>query len=126
MIGMGFRVGGEDQYLSWVSIEDVIGSIVHCISNDSIAGPVNVVSPNAVTASEFSDAFAKVVGSKIILPRNKSVARIAFGELADELLSASALVKPEKLLSSGYIYSNTYLEQSLRLLLGKPSMSGPE
>ena len=42
------------------------------------------------------------------------------------ILSPSALVKPEKLLSSWYIYSNTDLEQSLRLLLGKPSMSGPE
>ena len=117
--GIGLKLGDENKYISWVSIEDVIGSIFYSIINSSIRGPVNVVSPNPVTSLEFSKTLAGIVKSKIMLPISEKLARMMFGELADALISSSALVVPNKLSSAGYRFVNPNVEDTLRLLLGR-------
>ena len=47
------------------------------------------------------------------------MARLAFGEMANELLLASARVIPRALLDSNYQYLYADLEGALRHLLGK-------
>jgi NAD dependent epimerase/dehydratase family enzyme len=44
-------------------------------------------------------------------------ARLMFGEMADELLLASARVQPAKLVASGYTFRYPELEAALRHLL---------
>jgi NAD dependent epimerase/dehydratase family enzyme len=46
-------------------------------------------------------------------------ARLAFGEMADELLLASARVEPKRLKESGYAFRTPTLEGALRHVLGK-------
>ena len=116
---VGLRLGDENQYISWVSIEDVIGSIFYSIINSSIRGPVNVVAPNPVTNLEFSKTLAQIVNSKIILPVPHKIAKAMLGELADTMMASSALVIPKKLSSAGYQFINADLEDTLRLLLGR-------
>src|SRR5712691_5752183 len=53
-MGMGGRVGSGKQYISWVSIDDVVGAINLALKDESIRGPLNVVSPNPVTNEEFT------------------------------------------------------------------------
>ncbi len=122
--GIGLTLGDENQYISWVSIEDVIGSIFYSIINSSIRGPVNVVSPNPVTNQEFLKTLARIVKSRILLPISQKLARVMLGELADAILTSSALVIPNKLTSSaGYRFVNQDLEDALRLLLGRQIIS---
>lgn len=115
--GLGLRFGDENQHISWVSVEDAIGSIFYSIINSSIRGPINVVSPNPVTNLEFSRTLARIVKSKIMLPISQKVARIMLGELADALITPR--VVPNKLSSAGYKFVNPDLEDTLRLLLGR-------
>ena len=117
--GIGLKLGDENQYISWVSIEDVIGSIFYSIINSSIRGPINVVSPNPVTNLEFSKTLARIVKSKIMLPISQKLARMMLGELADAMIRSSALVVPNKLSSAGYRFVNPDLEDAFRLLLGR-------
>jgi uncharacterized protein len=117
--GIGLKLGDENKYISWVSIEDVIGSIFYSIINSSIRGPVNVVSPNPVTNLEFSKTLARIVKSKIMLPISQKLARMMLGELADAMIRSSALVVPNKLSSAGYRFVNPDLEDAFRLLLGR-------
>ena len=49
--GIGFGKGTN--VINWVTIEDVIGCILYVIGNTNIRGPINVVSPNPVKASDF-------------------------------------------------------------------------
>jgi uncharacterized protein (TIGR01777 family) len=116
---VGLRFGDENQYISWVSIEDVIGSIFYSIINPSIRGPVNVVSPNPVTNQEFFKTLAQIVNSKILLPVPHKITKAMLGDLADTLITSSALVIPKKLSSAGYRFINADLEDTLRLLLGR-------
>jgi len=46
-------------------------------------------------------------------------ARLALGEMADELLLASTRVRPKGLLDSGYAFRHTSLEDALRHVLGR-------
>src|SRR5919112_538299 len=125
-LGMGLRFGHENQYISWGSIEDVIGSIFYSIINSSIRGPVNVVSPHPVTNLEFSNTLARIIKSKITLPVSQKLATMMFGELADSTMGSSALVVPKKLSLAGYRFINQELEDALRLLLGRQQIISQE
>ena len=101
-LGIGGRVGSGRQYLSWIAIEDVVGRISHAILADTLRGPVNAVSPNPVTNHEFTKTLGRILWRPTIFPLPTFAARMMFGEMANELLLASARVQPTRLLASGY------------------------
>ena len=109
----------KEQYISWISIEDVIKSIFYSITNTSIQGPVNVVSPNPVTNLEFSNILKKILNPKLSISINPNITKLIFGKMSDELLSANTYVRPNKLVEMGYKFFNPELEDTLRFLLGK-------
>jgi uncharacterized protein (TIGR01777 family) len=115
-LGLGGRIGSGDQYWSWISIDDVCGAIIHCIHGAAVHGPVNIVSPSPVTNSEFTKTFGRVLGRPTVLPMPAFAARFALGEMADELLLASARVEPAKLSASRYVFNHRQLEPTLRYL----------
>jgi len=117
--GLGGRVGSGRQWMSWVALDDVVGCIYHAIATPDLRGPVNVVSPNPVTNREFTATLARVLSRPAVLPMPAALARLAFGELADELLLASVRVAPKELLDSGCRFAYPYLEAALRHILGR-------
>lgn len=118
-LGLGGRIGSGKQYLSWVSIDDLVGIIQHALTADSLRGPVNAVAPQAVTNLEFTKTLGRVLGRPTVFPMPAFAVRLAFGEMADELLLASARVEPARLQASGYPFHTPQLEAALRHLLGK-------
>ena len=121
-VGLGGRVGSGHQWISWISIHDVIGAIYHAINDDSIVGPVNAVSPKPVTNLEFTKTLGNVLKRPTFFSVPSLLLRVLVGEMADETLLSSARVMPSKLLSSGYEFQFSELETSLRNLLGKPKV----
>ncbi len=121
-LGLGGRVGSGHQWISWISIHDVIGATYHAINDDSIVGPVNAVSPKPVTNLEFTKTLGNVLKRPTFFSIPSLLLRVLFGEMADETLLSSARVMPSKLLSSGYEFQFSELETSLRNLLGKPKV----
>jgi uncharacterized protein len=119
-LGLGVTIGGnKDQYINWVSIEDVIKSIFYSIINTSIQGPVNIVSPNPVTNLEFFNTIKKLYNIKLSISINQNITKLIFGQMSDELLSTNMHVIPKKLVETGYKFLNSDLEDTLRFLLGK-------
>ena len=118
-LGLGITIGNKNQYISWVSIEDVIKSIFYSITNTSIKGPVNVVSPKPITNLEFSDTLKKIFNPKLSMSINQNIPKLIFGEMSKEVLSTNTYVIPKKLISTGYKFFDSELEDSLRFLLGK-------
>ena len=116
-IGLGGVIGSGIQYMSWVSIDDVIGTIQHIIANESLCGPVNLVSPNSVSNREFTKTLGQVLNRPTIFPMPAFAARIAFGEMADELLLSSTRVIPKKLMDSGYEFRHPELGGAFEHLL---------
>lgn len=110
---MGCALGTGRQWMSWIELEDAVGAIRLALSNASISGPVNVVSPTAVMNSAFTRALGRVFGNQLPMPVPKFVLRILFGGIADEALLASAHVVPTKLLKAGYPFKYPNLEDAL-------------
>jgi uncharacterized protein len=117
-LGLGGNMGNGRQWWSWVDLRDVVGSILHVMNNSSVSGAVNVVAPNPVTNAEFTKALASVLSRPAIFPMPAFAARLALGQMADELLLASQHVEPAKLLASSYTFQQPNLRESLRSILG--------
>ena len=118
-VGAGGRVGSGRQYLSWIAIDDVLGAVAHALASNALRGPVNAVAPNPVTNFEFTKTLGRVLRRPTVFPLPAFVARLAFGEMADELLLASTRVEPSRLLRTGYQFRFPQLEPALRHVLGK-------
>lgn len=116
-MGMGGVVGSGKQYMSCISIDDCVAAIGHALATASLAGPVNVVGPEPVTNAQFAKTLGRVLGRPTVMPMPAFLARLAFGEMADELLLSSSRVVPQKLLDSGFRFGDRDLETALRHVL---------
>lgn len=118
-LGLGGVMGSGQQYMSWVSLDDVVGAIHHVLITDSVRGAVNIVAPEAVTNADFTKTLGRVLGRPTLFPLPAFAARLALGEMADELLLADTRVEPLVLLESGYQFRTKDIEDALRHMLGR-------
>jgi uncharacterized protein len=117
-MGMGGKVGSGKQYISWVAIDDVVEAIKLALHNDSLRGPLNIVSPNPVTNEVFTKTLGHVLSRPTALAMPAFAVRLAFGEMADEMLLVSQRVRPKKLSDAGYEFQCPELEDALTKNLG--------
>jgi uncharacterized protein (TIGR01777 family) len=118
-MGVGGKVGNGRQWMSWIAIDDLVGAIQHVIKTDTLRGPVNGVGPGPVRNAEFTKTLASVLSRPAIFPMPGFAARLAFGQMADELLLASQRVEPAKLMASGYVFQKPDLSTALEDILKK-------
>jgi len=118
-LGLGGNMGNGRQWWSWIDVADLVGAVHHIMQAESLCGPVNMVAPNPVKNSEFTRILASVLSRPAIFPMPAFAARLAFGQMADELLLASQRVEPAKLLASGYVFQRRDLRQALLAILEK-------
>jgi len=116
-MGLGGIIGSGEQYFSWISIDDAVRIIPHIIADDSIRGPVNFAAPNAVSNREFTKTLGRVLRRPTILPLPAFAARLAFGEMAEELLLTSTRVYPKKIIEFGYKFLHPELGEALKHIL---------
>ena len=110
---LGGVFGSVEQYMSWVSIDDAVEMIQYVMTNDSLQGPVNFVTPNALNNRKFTKSLGQVLSRPTIFPLPAFAARTALGEMANELLLYSNRVYPSKLMESGYKFLHPELNQGL-------------
>ena len=118
-LGAGGRLGNGKQYVSWISIEDALHAMAQVLVEKSLRGPVNLVSPGAVTNSEFAGTLAHVLKRPALLPAPAPALKIALGRMAEEMLLSGCLVRPAKLEAGGFKFAHPELEAALRFLLGR-------
>ncbi|MCB9883637.1 MAG: TIGR01777 family protein [Planctomycetes bacterium] len=124
-LGAGGRIGSGRQFMSWISLDDTISALYHVVMNPSVDGPVNVVAPRPVTNREYTKTLGKVLSRPTLFPMPAFAARLAFGEMADELLLSSTRVEPKVLTNSGFKFRHESLEAALRHVLGKEPADAP-
>ncbi len=120
-LGAGGVIGSGDQVMSWIDVDDVAGAILHALSHEDVRAATNVVAPNPVTNREFTKTLGRVLHRPTFVPMPAPAAKLAFGEMANELLLSGQRVKPAVLERTGYAFRYPRLEDSLRHLLGRPS-----
>ncbi len=113
-LGLGGPIGGGGQWMSWIAIDDLVRVFEHALSRRDLSGPVNAVSPGAVTNRNLSRILGRVLGRPVFLPVPGWAIRGVLGEMGRELLLFSQRVTPARLLSGGFEFSHSGLEESLR------------
>jgi uncharacterized protein (TIGR01777 family) len=111
--GVGGVVGSGKQWMSWVSLDDVIDIINYAIEHESLRGAVNVASPNPVTNEEFTKTLGDVLYRPTFLPLPEFAVNLVFGEMGDALLIDSTRVEPKRLKEAGYKFKFTDLKSAL-------------
>ena len=116
-LGIGGVFGPGTQWMSWILLDDLVSVFRVLLERAHLAGPIAAVAPNAVTNREFTKTLGRVLHRPTIFPVPSFGARLAFGEMADGLLLASARVQPRRLVESGFDYEEPSLEGALRAAL---------
>lgn len=116
-MGAGGILGDGKQYMSWISLADMVGTINFLIQQEACSGAYNLVSPNPVTNHEFTKVLGNVLHRPTIMPLPAFAARLMFGEMADALLLSSTKVLPKKLLEAGYKFKHADLKPALEEIL---------
>jgi uncharacterized protein len=121
-VGLGGRIGTGDQYMSWISIDDEVGAILHLLSHGDLSGPFNLTAPEPVTNGEYTKTLGRVVRRPTAVPTPIRPLKMLYGmELVHHLLLTGQRVLPAQLDASGYRFGHPTLEQALRAVLGKPA-----
>lgn len=115
-LGLGGRLGDGHQWMSWISLPDVLQVVEFCIAQTPIQGPLNVVA-NPVTNQEFTQVLAQHLRRPAVVPAPALALRLALGEMADGALLSSTRAIPEKLLQGGFTFLHPTLPTALQAVL---------
>ena len=116
-MGLGGPLGSGKQWFSWITLRDLVGAALYCLTHPEMRGPVNFTAPEPVT----NKALARALGAKLkrpaLFPVPGFTVRMALGELGSVLLEGQKVL-PKKLLYSGFRFQCPSLKQALDAVLG--------
>jgi uncharacterized protein (TIGR01777 family) len=115
----GCSIGSGNQWAPWIHIDDVVGIILMTLDTPTIAGPVNVTSPNPVTQRQLSTAICHARNRPALLRVPAVLMRIAFGEAATLILSSQRVI-PTVALSAAYDFRYSHVGSAVQNLVGVP------
>jgi uncharacterized protein (TIGR01777 family) len=116
-LGLGGVLGSGNQYVSWITLDDLVLAIVFALHGSALCGPVNATSPQPVTNRELTQTLGRVLRRPTVLPMPAFAARLAFGEMADEMFLTGNRALPRVLHSAGFSFQHPQLEPALRHVL---------
>jgi uncharacterized protein (TIGR01777 family) len=120
-LGLGGRIGDGTQWMSWITLEDVVAIVRLAIINREFRGPINVVAPQPVRNEQFVKQLAAAMHRPALFPVPPFALRLVMGEMADALLLASQRVIPEKLTKADYQFCDPTLVAALATILDDPA-----
>ncbi len=112
-LGLGGKIGSGKQWISWITLEDVVGILHLALEDGALRGPINVVSPQPVRNADFTLALAKALRRPSLFPAPAFALRLVLGEMADALLLSSQRVVPALLEKVGYRFLHPDLAGAL-------------
>jgi uncharacterized protein (TIGR01777 family) len=118
-LGLGGVLGDGRQYMSWISLDDLLGVIHHSLYTQDSSGPVNAVSAEPVSNREFTKTLGRLLHRPTWLGVPAPVIRAVFGEMGQALFLEGARVEPQRLKEAGFRYLHADLASALHWELGR-------
>ncbi len=109
----------HDNWLSWISLDDLLRIILFCMCNDNISGPVNAVSRNSVQFPQFMKILEKIWETKLNIRIPPKMIKTLLGEMSRYTILSDIKSTPGKLITNGFDFVFDDLESALRHTLGK-------
>lgn len=112
--GVGAALGSGKQFMPWISLQDLCRVYLNAITNKSYMGPVNAVTPNYISNSDFTKVIAKSMNRMVFLPPvPEFVLKIILGKMS-KMLVTGVKIKPKKLQDLGFNFEVKKLENALQ------------
>lgn len=118
-LGLGGPVGNGKQWLSWITLEDAVRALLHCLDDQRVKGAVNLTTPAPVTNRDFSQALAHTLHRPAFLPVPPFALKLVVGDLVDEALVTSIRAMPDALQRIGFHFHHPQLKPALEAMLKK-------
>ncbi len=116
-LGVGGRLGSGEQWMSWISLDDVVSILETAVIDERLVGPVNAVAPQPVRNADFTRALGRALGRPAVAHVPAFALRALAGRLADELLLASIRVAPRALERCDFRFRHPTLDEALMSVL---------
>lgn len=113
--GLGGKMGGGRQFVSWIHVEDFCRAVEWLIAHDELAGPVNFAAPNPLPNRDMTRLVREACGVPFGLPAAEWMLEVGafFLRTETELLIKSRYVVPGKLPASGFKFQFPELRGAL-------------
>lgn len=116
-IYLGGRLGSGKQWFSSISLDDEVAAIKFLLERENLEGVFNLTSPQPVTMKEFCKVLGKVLRRPAWVTVPGFMARLAFGEMAKEMLLTGQRVIPRRLLEAGFEFKYRDVESALTSII---------
>lgn len=100
----GGPAGSGQQWISWIHRDDVLAVVEKALESPAMQGAYNLTSPEPATMNEMAAAIGAALHRPSWLPTPAFMLRLAFGEMADELILQGQRALPFRLREMGYVY----------------------
>ncbi len=116
-LGVAAILGNGKQVVSWIHQKDLNRLMLFAIEQDSMEGVYNAVAPDPVDNETLTKAIAKRLHKYFIPFKVPSfILKIMLGEMSVEVLK-SAKVSPAKVISAGFTFDYSSMDEALDDLL---------
>ena len=116
-LGLGAVLGDGKQYMSWISLNDIVGILLLLLEKPAASGIFNACAPNPVRADVFSHSFASSLGRKCRFRIPEWLLKIVLGERVQVMLASSRAI-PNRLEKMSFKFSHPKLETALKQIAG--------
>ena len=116
-LGAGGPVGSGKQWMSWISLDDLVDLLYFAIQNPQVEGVMNATAPNPVRNKDFGYALGRALSRPAFMPLPSFAVRLLFGEMGQALLLEGARVLPHKANELGFSFSHPTLDACFRDIL---------
>jgi len=112
----GGPIGSGEQWFSWIHLDDMVGLILHALTNSEMSGVYNGTAPKPVRMAELSTTMGKVMNRPSWLPVPAFAIEAMLGDGAVVALEGQKVL-PKRTLESGFKYQYSDLEPALKEIL---------
>lgn len=117
-LGAGGPIGNGAQWMSWIDRDDAVRMTEWAIDGQSVRGVYNATSPQPVRNREFARALGRALHRPAIMPTPAFALRLAFGQMAEEVLIGGQRVVPRRAEGEGFAFERPELDGALAHELG--------
>lgn len=119
--GLGGRLGGGHQYVSWLHELDFARAVDFLIAREDLSGPINLCSPYPLPQAEFMKILRRALGVPFGLPATSWMVEIGtwLMRTESELVLKSRRVFPLHLLHAGFKFEYPEWEAAARELVSR-------
>jgi uncharacterized protein (TIGR01777 family) len=110
---LGAPLGSGRQWVPWISLQDHLEAVVHCLGTD-VSGPVNLVAPQPIRNREFTKALGRAVHRPTLpVAVPGPVLRALLGEFAKQGVLIGQRLQPAVLQCTGFHWVHPQVDGAL-------------